>query len=182
MSTTASRPPDEQNGAAPGPAGPLDSEAFVAGAQRITNSSSLDEALALFHEDCVAEWVFDGVCQRLRGIEAITRAMDAMMGINRERKILGRKELICADADTIVNAWHGGFRGDDRQFGTEIWTLRDGLVVRHQMYMYLRVRSADSILGQLRMLLSAPRTALTWFKHEQRATRKPTSAGPGPHR
>lgn len=145
--------------------------AFVAAAQRITNASSLGEALSLFHDDCVAEWVFDGVYQRHHGLAEISQAMDAMMGVNRELSLFGRKQLVCADPTTIVNTWRGGFRGDERQFGTEIWTLKDAQVVHHQMYIYMRLRPVESVVGQLRMLVHVPRTALTWFKHERRVKR-----------
>lgn len=141
---------------------------FVAEAERLTNNYSIAEPLALFAPDCVAEWVFDGVYQRHEGIEAIAHAMRTMVAVNRRLGLHGDKSLVCADDTTIVNTWQGGFRGDRRQFGTEIWTLRDGLVVHHRMNIYLRLRSADSPAGRLRMLLGAPRTALAWFRYDLR--------------
>lgn len=158
------------------PAPTTDAERFVADAERITNTVALSDALALFDDDCVAEWVFDGVAQRLQGIDEISRAMDTMFGVNRELRIAGRKTLVCADATTIVNTWQGGFDGDNRQFGTEVWTLRDGRVVRHRMDISLRLRAVDSPGGQLRMLLTAPRTALAWRKHQLRVARAQRAA------
>jgi|GEM_PF-3686217 len=151
------------------PATTIDAAAFVAAAQRITDEAALEDALALFHPDCVAEWIFDGLYERHEGIDAIRRALGATMDVFRDHRMAGRKILECHDEQTIVNTWRGGFRGDDRQFGTEIWTLREGLVVHHQMYIYLRLVprwSMTGILRQLRILLTSPRIATSQLKHE----------------
>ena len=52
----------------------------------------------------------------------------------RQHRLRVRKTVECADDQTVVLTGKGGFRGRERQFGTETWTLRDGLVIRHQMY------------------------------------------------
>jgi hypothetical protein len=165
--TTILKPP-AMNGSAPD----LDAVAFVAAAERITNEGAIDEALGLFHEDCVAEWVFDGMYERHEGIDAIGKALAATLAVGRDHQMSGRKTLECADGHTIVNTWRGGFGDEDRQFGTEIWTLRDGLVVHHQMYLYLRLTKRWSPLGvlrQTRVLITSPRIALSQLKHERRA-------------
>jgi len=145
----------------------LDAAAFAADAERITNNVLLDEWLSLYHEDAVAEWIADGAYERHAGIDAIRAAATAMAEVWREQRLRVRKTVECADAETIVLTWKGGFRGAERQFGTEIWTLRDGLVVRHQMYAYLDVRPSSSLFARLRILLSAPRVALSLQRHQR---------------
>ncbi len=145
----------------------LDAAAFAADAERITNNVLLDEWLSLYHEDAVAEWIADGAYERHDGREAIVAAATAMAAVWREQQLRVTKTVECADAQTIVLSWKGGFRGAERQFGTEIWTLRDGLVVRHQMYAYLDVRPSSSLRARLRILLAAPRVALSLQRHQR---------------
>jgi hypothetical protein len=146
----------------------LDAAAFAADAERITNAVLLDEWLSLYADDAVAEWIADGAYERHEGIDAIRRAATAMAATWRERRLQVRKHVECADADTVVLTWTGGFDGNTRQFGTEIWTLRDGRVVRHQMYAYLDVRPATSLKARLRVLLSAPRVAVSHVRNQRR--------------
>lgn len=147
----------------------LDAAAFAADAERITNNVLLDEWLSLYHDDAVAEWMADGAYERHEGVAAIRRAATEMAGLWRDQRLQVRKSVACADDETIVLTWRGGFRGDDKQFGTEIWTLRDGLVVRHQMYAYLSVRPSSSLRARLRMAISAPRIALAVLRYQRRA-------------
>jgi hypothetical protein len=64
--------------------------------------------------------------------------------------------------------WKGGFCDGKKQFGTEIWTFHEGLVVRHQLYAYLDVRPSTSWLARLRVLMTSPGTALSALRHERR--------------
>ena len=150
----------------------LDAAAFAADAERITNRALLDEWLAIYADDAVAEWIADGAYERHEGIDAIRRAATVMATTWAEQGLRVRKTVQCADEDTIALTWRGGFRGADRQFGTEIWTFRGGLVVRHQMYAYLDVRPSRSLKARLRVLLNAPRVALAFARHEQRVARR----------
>jgi ketosteroid isomerase-like protein len=143
---------------------PLDAAAFAAEAERITNTANLDEWLALYHDDAVAEWIADGAVERHEGIAAIRRAATAQATIWREHRLRVRKMPQCADHETIVLTWTGGFGRAQRQFGTEIWTLRDGKVIRHQMYAYLDVRPSASPLARLRLALASPRIALALLR------------------
>ncbi|MEV0466543.1 nuclear transport factor 2 family protein [Nocardia tengchongensis] len=138
-----------------------DAAGFAANAERITNEALLDEAVALFHDDAVAEWIFDGAYERHEGIREIRSALTAMTSVWRAQRLHVQKTVECVGADTIVLSWRGGFRGDRNQFGTEIWTLRDGLVARHQMYGYLDVRPRTSLTAAIRLVAVAPRTALS---------------------
>ncbi len=112
----------------------LDAIAFAADAERITNNVLLDEWLGLYHDDAVAEWIADGAYERHEGLDAIRHAATALARVWREQGLRVHKTVECADAETIVLTWTGGFRGGDRQFGTEIWTLRDGKVARVERY------------------------------------------------
>ena len=147
----------------------LDAAAFASEAERITNNALLEEWLALYHEDAVAEWIADGAYERHEGLDAIRRAATAMAATWAAQRLRVRKTVECADADTIVLTWRGGFRGADSQFGTEIWTLRDGRVARHQMYAYLDVRPSNSLKARLRVLISAPRVAISFARNQARA-------------
>ena len=147
----------------------LDAIAFAADAERITNNVLLDEWLSLYHDDAVAEWIADGAYERHEGIDAIRRAATAMAATWADNRLRVRKTVECADEDTIVLTWRGGFRDAERQFGTEIWTLRHGRVVRHQMYAYLDVRPSSSLKARLRVLFSAPRVAISFARNQGRS-------------
>lgn len=147
----------------------LDAAGFAADAERITNSAALEEWLGVYAEDAVAEWIADGAYERHEGIDAIRRAATVMAAIWAKHRLRVRKHVECADETTIVLTWTGGFDGADRQFGTEIWTFRDGLVVRHQMYAYLDVRPSATLKARLRILMSAPRVAISFARKQARS-------------
>ncbi len=160
---------------------PIDATAFASNAERITNAALLDEWLPLYAPDAMAEWIVDGARETHRGIDAISAAATEMAHLWRTLGLHVRKTVECADATTIVLTWTGGFGRQDRQFGTEIWTLRDGLVVRHQMYAYLDVRPATSLLARIRLAATSPRVALAlirlrWTGHDVSAVGRARSA------
>ena len=138
----------------------LDATQFAETAERITNQALTAEMLALYAPDAVVEWIIDGAYERHEGIDAIRPAATAMSDLWRARRLYVRKQSQCADADHVVLTYSGGFSGGKKLFGTEIWTLRDGLVVCHQMYAYLDVRPRTSLWAQIRVALMDPRTAL----------------------
>jgi hypothetical protein len=148
--------------------GTLDPAAFAAEAERMTNDALLQEWLALYRPDAVAEWTFDGAAQRYDGIDEIRPAATALAEVWRVRRLHVRKIPRCGDADTIVLTWEGGFRGRTNQTGVEIWTFREGLVVRHQIYGYLDVRPRSSLWARVRVLLTDPRTAIGVLSREAR--------------
>ncbi|MCD0453342.1 hypothetical protein LO762_29795 [Actinocorallia sp. API 0066] len=153
------------------PPAPLDGAAFAAETERLTNEARLEEWLALYHSEAVADWIIDGAHRRYEGITEIRPAATAMASLWRARRLRVRKDLQCTGADTLVLTWTGGFGGRSGQFGTEIWTLRGGLVVRHQMYGYLDVRPYAAPRAKARVLLTAPATALALWWHEHRTAR-----------
>lgn len=138
----------------------LDATQFAENAERITNQALTAEMLALYAPDAVVEWIIDGAYESHEGLDAIRPAVTAMSDLWRTRRLHVRKQPQCADADKVVLTYSGGFAGGERLFGTEIWTLRGGLVVRHQMYAYLDVRPRTSLWAQIRVALMDPRTAL----------------------
>lgn len=146
-----------------------EAEAFAAEAERITNAALLEDWMAVYAKDAIAEWIVDGSSECHRGIEEIRGAATTMANVWRDQHLKVKKTVQCADEDTLALTWTGGFDGGDRQFGTEIWTLRDGLVIRHQMYAYLDVRPSSSPLARLRVFLNAPRQALSLLRHQRRA-------------
>ncbi|MBF6330615.1 nuclear transport factor 2 family protein [Nocardia transvalensis] len=148
--------------------GRLDASRFAVEAERMTNEASLGEWLALYHHDAVAEWIIDGVRRCYTGIDEIRPAATVMAGLWRVHGLQVRKTVQCANSGTVVLTYEGGFRGRTNQFGTEIWTFRDGLVSRHQLYGYLDVRRPDSVRARLRMLLIDPRTALSALWNERK--------------
>ncbi|MDL4817341.1 nuclear transport factor 2 family protein [Actinomadura opuntiae] len=148
--------------------GTLDAAAFAAEAERMTNQALLEEWLALYHPDAVADWVVDGAAQRYAGIDAIRPAATVLAEVWRACRLRVRKIPQCADATTVVLTWEGGFRGRANQLGTEIWTFRGDRVARHQMYGYLDVRPRSSLWARTRVLLTDPRTAVGVLTREAR--------------
>lgn len=147
----------------------LDAAAFAADAERITNAALLDEWLGVYADDAVAEWIADGAYERHEGIDAIRRAATAMAATWKDHRLRVRKHVECTDEHTVVLTWRGGFDGGERQFGTEIWTFRDGRVVRHQMYAYLDVRPSATLTARLRVFISAPRVAVSFMRNQRLA-------------
>ncbi len=144
-----------------------DAVAFAANAERITNHVLTEEWLKLYASEAVAEWIVDGAHERHEGIEAVTAAVLDLAALWRKLDLHVEKTVECADDDTIVISWTGGFGGSDRQFGTEIWTLRGGLVIRHQMYAYLDVRPSTSVVARLRLTATSPRVVLALMTHRR---------------
>lgn len=138
---------------------------FLADAQRITNEGLVDELLGKFADDAVAEWIMDGAADTYRGIDEIRAAAVELFEVCHAQHLHVEKTLECASADTLVFSWTGGFNGGTRQFGTEIWTFRDGLIVRHQMYSYLDVRPSASPLAGLRLLTTAPKVVAALVRY-----------------
>lgn len=138
----------------------LDPAAFAANAERITNAGLIDEWLPLYASDAVAEWIVDGARETHRGIYAISTAATELAHLWRTLGLHVRKTVECADSTTIVLTWTGGFGREHGQFGTEIWTFRDQLVTRHQMYAYLDVRPSTSPVAQIRLAATSPRVIL----------------------
>ncbi|MGV9711902.1 nuclear transport factor 2 family protein [Gordonia sp. NPDC003424] len=130
---------------------------FLADAQRITNEGLVDELLVRFADDAVAEWIMDGAADTYRGIDQIRAAATELFDVCHTLGLRVHKTLECEGADTLVFSWTGGFNGGTGQFGTEIWTFRGGLIVRHQMYSYLDVRPSTSPLAALRLTATAPK-------------------------
>ncbi|WP_066909719.1 nuclear transport factor 2 family protein [Millisia brevis] len=157
---------------------------FLAAAERITNDGRVDEFLALFSEDCVAEWILDGAVDTHRGIDEIRTAAVELFTVCHELGLHVDKTLECADGDTLACTWTGGFNGGTRQFGTEIWTFRDGLVVRHRMYSYLDVRPSSSPWATLRLACTAPKVVGALLRYRITHRRRHTagsSARPATH-
>ncbi|MGW4351448.1 nuclear transport factor 2 family protein [Nocardia sp. NPDC004582] len=148
---------------------PPDASAFAADIERITNGGLLDELLALFAPDAVADWIMDGAHDQHRGIAAIRTAATELVAVGNALGLHVRKTVQCADQNTIALTWTGGFGRGDRQFGTEIWTFRDGLVVHQQMYSYFDVRPSTSPLASARLLTVAPKVVAALAKYRWRS-------------
>jgi ketosteroid isomerase-like protein len=132
----------------------IDPRAWVSNNERITNEVDLEGWLALYAQDAVFEAVTDGAYDRCDGLDEIAAAVRLLGPILAKHRLRVQKRFVSATRDVIVNAWSGGFQGRDRQFGTELWTLRDGLVVRHEQYMFSDVLPSGHGQAQLRSLLA----------------------------
>ena len=133
---------------------------FAQTAERITNNALIDEWIALYHPDATAEWIFEGVRETHRGIAEISAAARELGSIWQARGLTVRKRVECASESTIVLSWTGGFDGRNTQFGTEIWTLADSLVIEHRMFGHLNVRPSGHLAARVRLAITAPRLAL----------------------
>jgi hypothetical protein len=158
----------------------LDGPQFRDDCERITNGALISEWLGMYRADAVAEWATDGAYDRYEGIDAITVAVRVQERIWREQGLRVKKTLECADDDSVVLSWTGGFGGRSNQFGVEIWTLEDGLVVRHQMYLYLDLRPRRSAWAQIRVFLASPRIAMSLGRNERAVRRSARAAGARP--
>jgi ketosteroid isomerase-like protein len=128
--------------------------AWIANNERITNEGDLAGWLALYAPDVVFEAITDGASDRIEGIERVTAAVEVMGELCKRHRLRVQKRFVAAMGDVIVNTWTGGFAGRERQFGVEIWTLRDDKVVRQEQYMFMDVRPARSATAKLRALFS----------------------------
>lgn len=130
-----------------------DPRQWIAGNERITNTADLDAWMALYAPEAVLETVTSGAFERAEGIEAIRPVAAAIVDVGRRCRLKVEKRFVAADDGVIVNTWSGGFGGRDRQFGSEIWTLRDdGLAVHHEMYTFMDVRPSTHPVAALRAL------------------------------
>jgi len=145
----------------------VDAADFVATIERITNEVRIDDWLGLYAPDAVIEQIIDGAYERHRGTAEIHAAVTSMARLWRARRLRVRKTVECHDASTVVVTWEGGFDGADRQFGTEIWTLRDGRVVHQRTYGFLRVLPRTSRWARVRVMLADPRTAIAAVRAER---------------
>lgn len=150
----------------------IDPAAWVANNERITNEADLDGWLALYAPDAVLEMVTAGAFERADGIEEIRPMVEAVVETCSRFELKIEKEFVAASGDVVVNRWSGGFRGRSRQFGTEIWTLRGDLAVRHEMYTFLDVRPATDLRAGVRALLAGePRVVLALDRRRRRLRR-----------
>ncbi|MDF3309940.1 nuclear transport factor 2 family protein [Rhodococcus sp. T2V] len=149
------------------PATSFDPRQFATDIERITNEGLVDELMAKFAPDAVADWVMDGARDRHVGIDAIRAAVVELTDVCHTLDLKVNKRVECADENTIVMSWTGGFAGADNQFGIEICTLRGGLIVRQQMYSYLDVRSSRSPWASLRLLTVAPRVVAATLRYRR---------------
>lgn len=145
--------------------------AFAAEAERLTNGALIDEWLALYHPDAVAEWIVDGCYERHDGIDAIRPAATLMADLWRREQLRVTKHLLCATDDTVVLSFDGTFDGRGSVGGSEVWSLRDGLVTHHRMYCYLDIRPRASWLAQARVMVASPRIATSILRLEHHAKR-----------
>lgn len=152
---------------------------FVAEAARVTNDADVAAAAALYAADATMRVVFDGAEEVHRGKAAIESAWRAYFPTLHRRGFRVRKALLAADAETIVNDWHGTRRGGADAFGVEVWRFNErGEVVEHLLTGYLDVRPATNLLARLRLGLSAPILGAAVLRAGQReAKRLNTRAG-----
>ena len=142
--------------------------AFAARAQQLTNLASAEGWLGLYHPDAVADWIVDGARERHEGIDAIRPAATLMAELWRRHRFRVRKHLQCATDDCVVLTFDGTFGGRGCVTGAEIWTFRDGLVVHHWMSVYLDARPRTSRWAQFRVLITAPRIAVTALRLQRK--------------
>lgn len=151
----------------------VDGAAFAARAQRLTNLASTEGWLGLYHPDAVADWIVDGARERHEGIDAIRPAATLMAELWRRHRFRVRKYPQCATDDCVVLTLDGTFGVRGCVTGAEIWTFRGGLVVHHWMSVHLDARPRTSRWAQFRVLITAPRIAVTALRLQYRH--------PGPH-
>lgn len=147
-----------------------DPGAFVAEAERLTNSHDAEGASANYAPGAVLELVTDGALERHVGPAAIREAWRVVLHAGRARGFRVRKTLVAVDGDTIVNRWEGEIGGRDRARGIETWRFdADGLIVEHVLFSFLDVRPSTSLVARARIAIGGPRTALTLLREQRKA-------------
>jgi hypothetical protein len=148
---------------------PADAERFVAEAERISNATNVEEALAIYSPDALLESVTDGTLLVHRGPELNT-AIEVMFSVARTRSIKVSKQLVASTEDTIVNSWQGTVGHRQQTRGIEVWKFdTDGQVCHQQLYTFLDVRPDTHPIQLLRILALYPHTALTFLRAKLRA-------------
>lgn len=145
-----------------------DPVAFVAEAQRLTNTHDFAGAAAVYAPDARLELVTDGAVEWHEGRDAIQQAWQVVLDAGRAQGFQVVKEVVTASADTVVNRWEGSFGGRGACRGIESWTFgAEGLVVEHRAETFLSVRPASSWRARLRLLVTSPRVALGFARAER---------------
>lgn len=148
---------------------PVDAERFVAEAERISNATNAEEALAIYAPDAVRECVTDGTLLLYRGSE-LGAAIEVMFSVARARSVRVSKQLVAKTDDTIVNTWQGTVGRRHKTRGIEVWRFdANGRVCHQQLYTFLDVRPDTDPVQRVRLLALYPRTALAFLRAQRRA-------------
>jgi nuclear transport factor 2 (NTF2) superfamily protein len=162
----------------PGFALPEDPAAFVAAAERATNTADFEAAAALYAHDATLESITDGAYERYEGVAEIHRAWQMYMGALRSLNFQIQKRLLSAAGNTIINDWRGTIGRGTPVRGIECWRFDvDGKVKEHRLYGFLSVRPATSVRQQFRMLVAYPRTAMALKREQSRHGRSVGAEG-----
>jgi hypothetical protein len=149
---------------------PDDAAAFIADAERVTNTHALEEILAVYSAEPVLEMVTEGASARYDGRPAVRAAWTPLVDAFARERFAVRKTLIAATDGVIVNGWDGTTRRRTSMRGLEVWTFDDeALVARHLLHTFVDVRPADSWRARLRVLLASPGLGLSLAAAERRA-------------
>lgn len=143
---------------------------FVAEAERISNATNVEEALAVYASDALLESVTDGTLLVYRGRSELRTGLGVMFSVARARSIQVRKQLLAITDDTIVNNWEGTVGEQGKTCGIEVWRFDGNGKVCHQwLYTFLDVRPDTDWTQRLRLLLLYPRTAIAFLRAQLRA-------------
>ena len=142
-----------------------DAAAFVGEAERMTNERDVAGIRDVFAPD--GRWVatLDGLLIEADGVDEIERSWGVMCAFMEQRRMYVTKQLVAADATTIVNEWTGEIGGRPSARGIEVW-VRDahGRVVDQRLYGFLDARPDSSPVQNARMLVAHPLTALAFAR------------------
>ncbi|QVI29200.1 nuclear transport factor 2 family protein [Mycolicibacterium neoaurum] len=148
---------------------PSDAAAFVAVAEKLTNTHDAAGTAGVYAREATLELVTDGAVELHRGAQAIADAWSTVLGAGARHGFAVRKEIVAVDDATIVNRWEGTFGKRQPCRGIESWRFdEDGLVVEHRAETFLTVRPAHELRAQLRLLFGAPRVALAFARARRR--------------
>jgi SnoaL-like protein len=140
-------------------------EEFVAEAERMTNERDVQGIRTTFAPSATWTSTIDGMVMAARGIDEIEARWALMCRFMEARGLLVSKQLVTADAHTVVNEWTGSLAGKTAARGIEVWEFdEDGLVVSQRLYGFLNTGSDRGAVQSLRMLLSYPLTATTFAR------------------
>lgn len=149
---------------------PHDPAAFVARAEKATNSADVEWAMSVYAPSIRLETFGDGVREVHEGADSVRRAVTTIYDWLDAIDGHVRKTLVAASGDALVNQWEASlFGGRHKAYGAEFWYFDgNGHVVRNVLYQSLDPKPLLHPLTAVRGLVGHPRVALTYLAARSR--------------
>lgn len=142
---------------------PADPAAFIAEAERITNTRSLHALEEIFAPTATWTVLIDGLRFAAVGHHEIQFRWAELCRFMTRRGLTVAKNVIACDDRTIVSGWTGHTNDGATPTGHEIWRFDShGRVCDQLLAGYLAPKPAESLVANLRYLCHQPANALAF--------------------